>query len=306
MSTVSIVIVNWNAADVLTACLRSIGDQTGVEIAEAIVVDNASSDGSIALLEAARGETGFELVTIANADNRGFGAANNQGVRASSGERLVLLNPDTEFVGSDSLAALIDALDDDSIGIAGPHLLNTDGSTQGSCAAFPSITHSLAMATGLHKLLPAGLLKRVAPEEWAQDHSIDTDWLRGACLAFRREVYEGVGGFSEATFMYGEDLEIAFDVRKSGRRVRFCHESAVTHHDDHSANQRWNTPERMERVAQGALTFLARHYSPFRRALIRSVDACGYGVRWLIHGLRHDERAATYAALFRAYVRGLQ
>lgn len=303
MTSISIVIVNWNAADVLPACLRSIEAQSGIEIAEVIVVDNASSDASLDVVRKLADLVGYHLDVIANADNRGFGAANNQGAKEATGDVLVLLNPDTELLGDDALATLARELDSPGVGLAGPHLLNTDGTTQGSCAAFPSIHHSVVMATGLHRLLPVAMLRRVAPEEWSQDASTDTDWLRGACLAFRRSEYISRGGFSEATFMYGEDLEIAFETRAAGLVVRYCHESSVIHHDDHSANKRWNTPERMTKVGRGALKFLERHYSWPRRTTIRLIDLTGYAARWLVHAVRRDERASTYRALTTTYLR---
>nr|HID14311.1 glycosyltransferase family 2 protein [Anaerolineae bacterium] len=126
MLDLSIVIVNWNVCDLLRRCLHSIlssGQQPATSI-EIIVVDNGSTDGSVEMVRAEF--PGVRL--IANADNRGFPAANNQGIAAARGRYVLLLNPDTEVVG-DALATMVAFADaHPDVGIVGPQLLNPDGS----------------------------------------------------------------------------------------------------------------------------------------------------------------------------------
>jgi len=299
--TVSIVIVTWNAASVLSACLESVAAQQGVDIARVVLVDNASSDGTVELLDGLRAGLPFELVVIANGENRGYGAANNQGASRASGELLVLLNPDTEFVGTDSLARLCRSLDDPAVGLVGPRLINPDGSLQPSCAAIPSVSNALILGTGLHRLVPSDWQARFAPRHWPHDVTTEVGWVGGACMALRSRDFRSIGGFSEATFMYGEDLELAYCLRLRGYGVLFVSDSVLMHHDDHSADQRWSSAQRAARVARGNLVFLQRHYGPIRRNLIRSIMAATYLVRWCVYIRREDERAAVCRAMALQY-----
>jgi GT2 family glycosyltransferase len=304
VKTVSVVIVNWNAAELLPACLESLNAQTGVQLLEVVVVDNASTDDSVDWLNEHASSFGFELVVVANQENEGFGRANNQGARFATGEVLVLLNPDTEVLGDHSLAALASALDEPSVGLVGPKLKNRDGSLQRSCAAFPGVVNSFVLASGIYKLLPESSRKTLAPGEWPQLETREIDWVGGACMAFRRSTYEEIGGFSEATFMYGEDMEISYDVQKLGLKTVFLAEAEITHYDDYSANKRWATPERAARVARGELTFLRRNYSRTRRLTIRAINLAGYSARWTVHAVRGDDRAGVFGAMARVYLRG--
>ncbi len=299
--TVSIVIVTWNGASVLSACLGSVAAQQGIEIGRVIVVDNASSDGTVELLDSLRPALPFELVVVANDENRGYGAANNQGASRASGEFLVLLNPDTAFVRADSLARLCGSLHDAGVGLVGPRLINPDGTLQPSCAAIPSVSHALILGTGLHRLVPRSLQARFAPRRWAHDITTEVGWVGGACMALRLRDFRSIGGFSEATFMYGEDLELAYCIRQRGYFVVFVSDSVVIHHDDHSADQRWSSAQRAARVARGNLVFLQRHYGPVRRNTIRSILAGTYLVRWLLYILLGDERATVCRAMALQY-----
>src|SRR5205823_14023758 len=120
--------------------------------------------------------------------------ANNQAAVEARGGVLVLLNSDTELLATDTLEHLLEAAEAPGVGLAGPLLVNPDGSVQPSCAAHPTVIRSLVVGAGLHRLLPERIRARVAPELWAHDRPIDTGWLLGAALAIRADLFRELGG----------------------------------------------------------------------------------------------------------------
>jgi GT2 family glycosyltransferase len=288
-----VIIAAWNAADVLGPCLDSLERQAVDGGFETIVVDNASTDHTSQVL-AARGERVRALV---NERNAGFSQANNQGASEARGEVLVFLNSDTELLAPDVLEGLAKVASEPDVGLAGPMLVNPDGSLQPSCAPFPTVPRALLTATGATHLLPPRLRARFAPHRWAHDRPIDTDWLMGAVLAMRADVFEELGGFWPATEMYAEEKDLAHRVAQHGLRVRFVPSARVMHVGNHSNAKRWSDAERAAVVAAADLTFLRVNYSRPRTAAIRAVEGSGYAVRALVHGALGRRRAA---AVFRA------
>lgn len=299
-SRVSVVIVTWNSGDVLRACVESLLAQSLASRLEVIVVDNASTDGSLGSIS---NLADSRLTLEQLGENTGFGHGCNVGALATTGDYLFFLNPDAVLPSRTALEVLVTVLDEDPrTGLVGPKLVYPDGRLQPSVAPFPTVHGALLVGSGAHRLLPDTLRARFAPAHWSQSYARSVDWLRGAALLIRREVFDEIGGFSEATFMYGEDLELAYDVRAHGHAVRYEPTAAVVHHDDHSARQRWSTPQRVARVARGELTFLARHYPRPRRAAIRAIWASAYLLRlMLFRALRNREKAATYGAMAAVY-----
>ncbi|CCG06572.1 Glycosyl transferase-like protein, partial [Pararhodospirillum photometricum DSM 122] len=151
---VDIVIVNWNAGDALVQCVTSIAENTANLVRRIIIVDNASSDGSI---EALPQISGIELVIIRNPENRGFSVACNQGAIRSSSDYLLFLNPDT-LLKTNSLAPAVAFISNSQharIGVVGVRLLDERGRTQRSCARFPTAAALLGQAAGFDRLFPS-------------------------------------------------------------------------------------------------------------------------------------------------------
>jgi GT2 family glycosyltransferase len=228
----SIVIVNWNVRDLLRRCLDSIlaVDQPRLEV---VVVDNASSDGSLEML---RDE--FPRVRlIANAGNRGFPAANNQGLNASSGRLAMALNPDTEIVG-DALRRIIEFFDGrPDVGALGPQLLNPDGTVQSSRRRFPTFVTALFESTWLQGIAPRGVLRRFYVEDVSPESVHEVDWVTGACIVVRREVLQAVGGFDESFFMYSEELDWCRRIQSAGWKIAYLPDAKVIHHGGKSSDQ---------------------------------------------------------------------
>jgi GT2 family glycosyltransferase len=293
---VSVIIAAWNAEQVLGACLDSVLAQEIDGGLETIVVDNASTDGTRALLA----EYGDRVTTIANESNVGFSAACNQGAREARADILFFLNPDTELLAPDTVARLAAVLGDPAVGLAGPMLLNPDGSLQPSCAPQPSIRTALVVSSGLHRILPRRWLARVAPQFWQHDRPLDTGWLMGAALAIRAELFSEVGEF--APVMYLEDQELARQVARRGLRVRYDNSARVMHVGNYAGAQRWSDPEREARVAHAELIYLQAHCGRVRATAVRTIVWSGYVLRGALHAaLGHGSRAAVFRSMARVY-----
>jgi N-acetylglucosaminyl-diphospho-decaprenol L-rhamnosyltransferase len=233
MVDLSIVIVNWNVLDLLRRCLRSVFDQSSSVRVEVIVVDNASTDGSIEMVQEE-----FPCVhLVANMDNRGFPAANNQGIAVAQGRYVLLLNPDTELVG-DALATMVAFADaNPDVGVVGPQLLNPDGSVQSSRRRFPTLATAFFESTWLQPCAPRRLLERYYVLDRPDDAVLDVDWVTGAALLARREAIQQVGPMDEGFFMYSEELDWCRRFREAGWRVVYLPTARIVHHVGKSSEQ---------------------------------------------------------------------
>ena len=233
MPDLSIVIVNWNVRDLLHRCLRSILVNSPTCTLEIIVVDNGSSDDSVKMVRAE-----FPNVhLIANAENRGFPAANNQGLAIAQGRYVLLLNPDTEIVGG-ALATLVAFADvHPDVGIVGPQLLYPDGSVQSSRRRFPTLATGFLESTWLERYAPRHLLERYEFLDQPNDVTQDVDWLYGAALLARREAVEQVGPLDEGFFMYSEEMDWCHRFRDAGWRVVYLPAAQIVHHEGKSSEQ---------------------------------------------------------------------
>ena len=209
---VSAIIVSYNTRDVTLQCLEALGRELCEISSEILVVDNASRDGSV---QAIRDRFPMAYV-ISNSSNLGFGAANNQAMRCARGEQYLLLNSDT-FLLPGSVKAMIQTLQDyPAAGVVGPSLIYPNGCFQRSCFTFPSPGKAWLECLGLLRLFTRPE-RKPSPQT---DRRI-VPWLIGACLLLRREVYERVGGFDEHFFMYGEETDWEYRIRKTGYEIFF-------------------------------------------------------------------------------------
>jgi GT2 family glycosyltransferase len=214
---------------------------------------------------------------------------------------LFFLNSDTELLAPDVLDRLAGAAEDPGVGVAGPMLVNPDGTLQPSCVAHPGVFRSLLKAAGLHWVLPDAARARIAPEFWSHDRSADTGWLMGAAIAVRADVFRELDGFWST--MYAEDQDFAFRAQARGLRVRFERSAKVMHVGNHSLSQRWSDTERAVQVAKADLVFLRTHYGHWRATAIRAIVGAGYAARWIAHSmLRRRAQAHLYRSMARAYV----
>jgi hypothetical protein len=231
-SDLSVVIVSWNTQQLLRDCLTSLSRHLASIEHEVIVVDNASTDGSAEMVQRE-----FEHVRlIQNEDNTGFGAANNQAMAVAEGRYFLLLNSDT-YLRDDSVAKLCrKVMSHPDIGVAQCQLYFPDGRIQYTAHRFPSLGRILFEALGVYKLMPGRAPKILLRGYWNHQSERDVDWVIGAFMLLPRQVFQATGGFDERLFMYGEDREWCFRIRRRGWRIRYYPEASIVHIGHASAN----------------------------------------------------------------------
>jgi len=231
---VSVCIVSWNVRDDLLTCLDSLRAGGAGLSTEIIVVDNASTDGTV---EAIRQRVP-EVQLICNEDNRGFAAASNQALAAATGDFLLLLNPDT-IVPPGGFAELDRfARDHPEAGLIGPKLVNPDGTLQHSCRRFPTPMAALFRHTILGRLFPHNRWSaEYVMAEWDHVTPREVDWVSGACMLVRRESYERVGPLDEGFFWGSEDVDYCFRAHRAGWQVLYTPQPVVVHKVGASTNQ---------------------------------------------------------------------
>lgn len=227
MPDVSVIIVSWNAKELLISCLNSFIDSQGGYTQEIIVVDNASSDGSPEATE--REFTKVRL--IKNDTNLGFAKANNIAIRESTGRYVCLVNSDI-IVLDDGIEKLVQFMDGNTdIGMAGPKIIGGDGCLQVSCRYLPTLWNNFCQAAGLHRLFPkSSFFSDWQMNNWAHDATRDVDALSGCFWIVRRSAMEKVGLLDERFFIYGEDLDWCKRFHEAGWRVVFCPGSQAIHY----------------------------------------------------------------------------
>jgi GT2 family glycosyltransferase len=251
---ITAVLVNFNDRLHLGPCLDSLRAELG-EGAEIIVVDNASSDGSAEYLASA-----YPAVrTIANADNRGFGAANNQALAAAAGAQVLFLNTDT-VVRPGALRRLAQTLDEyPEAAAVGPALVHPDGSYQVSFGRRVSFPAQLAQKFFFNPFYKRARPRRTIPGP--------VGWLSAACLLARTEAVRSVGGFDERFFIYFEDIDLCRRLAAAGGRLIFDPRAVVTHLGG-ATTARQARMSRLE-YRRSQLNFYSRHAPGLSLFLLR-------------------------------------
>lgn len=256
---ISAIVVNFNAGEDLTACVRALlASKAEIEV---FIVDNGSTDGSLAQLrDAIGGET--RLTILENGANLGFARANNRALPAARGRFLLFINPDC-VVAPDTLermARVLEALPD--AGMAGPLVLNSDGSEQEGCRrAEPTPWRSFVRAFGFSRLLRRGSLRDfVLTGEPLPSGPTDVDAISGAFMLVRRAALDEVGPLDEGYFLHCEDLDWCHRFRLARWRVVFVPDVVVTHAKGRSSR------EQPIRVLWHKHRGMIRYYRKFFRA----------------------------------------
>jgi N-acetylglucosaminyl-diphospho-decaprenol L-rhamnosyltransferase len=259
---VAVVIVNYNAGGHLGRCLDSVLASAADATLEVLLVDNASHDGSATRAAADHAEARL----IQNPDNRGFGAAVNQGIRWSRAPFLFLLNPDAE-VSCGTLGALVKlATERPRIGAIGPLIRNPDGSVYLSGRKFPTITEAVGHAF-LGPFRPDNRFSRAyALAEWDRTTEREVDWVSMSAVLLRRAALDDVGLLDERFFLYGEELDLCTRLGHAGWKVLFTPEVEVVHEGGVSTGR----SRRMHRIhSRSIYRYFAKHRARgWRRVLL--------------------------------------
>ena len=224
--TISTVIVNYNAGELLRGCVDSLLNCP--REVEVIVVDNASTDGSLNALQGLP-----RLQIIKNPSNLGFAAACNQGARAASAPFLLFLNPDSDFKPG-VLSKLMDVITaDEHVGMVGGLLANPDGTEQaGGRRAVPTPWRSFVRAFGLHRFQdrwPRLFFDFHLHRQPLPDRPIEVEAISGACMLVKREAVADVGLWDEDYFLHCEDLDWCMRFRQKGWKILFVPSARITH-----------------------------------------------------------------------------
>lgn len=252
----SIVLVCWNNKDYLEPCLESLYNSGLKSTFDVVVVDNGSTDGSQEMLQ----EKFPQVKLIQNDHNVGLGRASNQGIEATNGRYVLLLNNDT-LVDGPSLDAMNAFMDDNpQAGAVGGRLLNPDGSFQSGYAGFSSLTEELLIATRLGERLWDGY-----PSHGQGDQVKAVGWLSSACLLLRRKALEEVGLLDESYFIYGDEADLQYRLNQAGWKVYYLPDSTIIHYGGRSLD-RWR---RRKMVYRGKMLFYRKNYGIVKTILLR-------------------------------------
>lgn len=258
---VSIIILSYNTKELLRECLKSLYKNLTEIDFEVIVVDNASTDGTVEEIQKLKVNSqncSSKVKIIQNDKNCGFSKGNNIGVKKAKGEYLLFLNSDTEIQDS-GLAGMVEFLKSHTgVGILGGRLKNMNGSLQKSAGRFYTLFNVFLMLFGGEKI---GML-RLSPSGVKQ-----VDWVSGAFMLIRRELFEKLKGFDEHFFMYMEDMEICFRAKKFGFDTYFYPNVSVLHKELGSSNRAFA----IVHIYEGLLYFYKKHKSEFEYQLARGL-----------------------------------
>jgi GT2 family glycosyltransferase len=293
MVDLSIIVVNWNTNNLLKQNLNSIyRTLDGLEY-EVIVVDNASTDGSVEMVQ-----TEFPQVRLLlNNKNVGFARANNQAIQQSNGRYLLLLNSDA-YLTDQASQVLVGTMEKMiKVGIAGAGLYNSNGTKQDDHGNLPLLPVELATLFGLNKVL----------DLFVQHDSVskETGWVKGAAMMLRREMLDQIGLLDEDFFMFSEEIDLCHRAKQAGWKVVYVPEAHVIHLEAGSTGQ---IVERVLRLYRGKLRYYQLYHGEMSRSiLLRAMYVSSY-LKILIYGLIGFFKPSfrTTSSFWKAVVKGLK
>jgi GT2 family glycosyltransferase len=274
---VSVIVVSWNTRDLVLKCLASLPAAFGASRGDVWVVDNDSSDDTVAAVRAQ-----YPAVNvIVNDTNAGYSVATNRGVRASTGRYLFLLNSDT-VVPPGAIEQLVEAADAHHAAMVGPMLLHTDGSFQGSILDAPSLLNEFLAVTGIGKRLLFADYPAHGPRRSQRRQRVAG--VAGAAMLVRRTELERIGLLDESYFLYSEETDLCLRLNRAGAESWYVPEVRITHHRGQSTRQvRFAM---LQMLYRSKVRFFRKHYGPLRALALRVICFVVLRVRWWVAWLR--------------------
>ncbi len=303
MLDLSIIIVNYNTKKMTLDCIRSVVNNTKGITYEIILVDNASIDGSVKLMRPLIKK--YPLRVIANKKNLGFGEANNQGIKKGKGRYFLLLNTDT-LIKDNLLMEMVKWMDSHpDVGIVSCALKNKNGTLQGGGGYFPTLFRVFAWMSfledipGLDKIIkpfhPMHSQSPIYKGEKFFKKSSELDWVTGAFFLFRREVFEEVGFFDKAYFMYTEEVDYCFRAKKAGWKIWYLPYWSIIHFGGGSSTREFPILSEYK----GIKTFYRKNMPSWQFPILRFFLKTGALLRIIILGMiKGREAAVTYVKAF--------
>jgi hypothetical protein len=292
----SVVVVSWNTREALARCLDSVLADPDGAAAEIWVVDNASTDGSAAMV----GRRFPSVRLVANDWNRGFAAACNQAVARAAGPVVVLLNSDA-VLEPGALRGLLAVLRErPDVGVVGGRLLDRDGRPRRSYGRIPTVGAFVAEMLGVHRIpVLDRLVPAVASRPRRRERAREVGYVSGAFLAFRRELAETVGSLDKRFFLYFEETDFCLRVRRdAGRLVWFEPAARARHEGQASARQLRSEAERQ--YARSAYAFVRKTYGAAAARRLSAVFRLWLAAHVAVHALQALARSpGARAALVR-------
>jgi len=231
---ISIIIISWNVKHLLTKCLDSIYRTTGKLKIEIIVVDNHSNDNTDVMIK----KNFPNVILIANNENKGFAAANNQGIKEAKGKYLLFLNPDTEVLQNSFNNSLKIFEHDKNVGAVGAQILNPDKTIQPSIRRFPTFWSQIFILYKLHRLFPnLKTFKNYFAKDFDSSKYQEVDQIMGAYIFTDKEVIEKIGKFDEKFYLWFEEVDFCKRIKDDGFKVFYSPNVVIIHHGAQSFNQ---------------------------------------------------------------------
>jgi N-acetylglucosaminyl-diphospho-decaprenol L-rhamnosyltransferase len=287
MTDISVVVVSYESRALLARCLAALAADAGrTASCEVIVVDQASRDGTATWLAVEHAE----VHAVALSENVGFGAGNNRGAALATGRWLLLLNSDA-FVRPGAIDELVRFAEaHPAAGVVGPRLLWPDGRLQRSCRRFPTVFRIATEYLYLRKLAPRSrILNGFYYGEFAHDEPWCVDWVTGACVLVRRELFEQLGGFDEAFFLYSEEVDLLYRARQLGAETWYDPAAEVEHEWGGTAGR--SSALTLEEQARSHVRYFDKHASRATAKRARRVLLAGLWLRgWRAAAYREAAR----------------
>ncbi|MEA2482886.1 MAG: hypothetical protein QOC55_833 [Thermoleophilaceae bacterium] len=273
---VAVAVVSWNTRDLLRRCLESFRPHAESGRAQVWVVDNASEDGSAAMVR----EEFPWVELVASEENLGFGPAVNHVAGRTRTPWVGVANADIA-VQPGALEALLSAGEVDTrAGAIAPRLVLPDGSTQHSVFAFPTIAFNLAVASGIGRAVVGVGERFLLLGSFDPDRARRVPWAIAAFLLVRREAWDAIGGFDEHQWMYAEDLDIGWRLHQAGWATRYEPAAHVLHESSASTDQAWGEGGKVERWQRSTYAWMLRRMGPFQTRSGALIQVAGQALRF--------------------------
>lgn len=277
MPLLSVIIVNWNTCALLAECIAAVERETASIPHDIWVVDNGSSDGSVAMVR-----RDFPHVRLIESSvNLGFARANNLAMQRSAGRYLLLLNTDA-LVQPGSVQALLQVAEAaPQAGIVGAHLLNPDGTFQASHTCFPTLWQEFLILSTLGRRLVRPWYPSHGPEETEGPQRVE--YVEGACMLVRREALAEVGGLDEGYFMYAEEVDWCKRMRMAGWEVWYTPAAKVVHIGSASSANRKTSRE--ADLYRSRVRYFRIHHGRLEAEILKAMIILSTGVKQGVHAL---------------------
>jgi N-acetylglucosaminyl-diphospho-decaprenol L-rhamnosyltransferase len=306
---ITVVVVSWNTRELLARCLEGLRSDADSGLADIWVVDNASGDGSAAMVR----ERFPWARLIESSSNIGFGAAVNLVAGQTQSDWLVAANADVSPRQGALATLLANAGEDPRAGVVAPRLVQPDGATQYTVHPFPTLRNALIFNLGLRRLI-AGEMERVTfPADWDPDRACNPDWVHGALLLIRREAWEAVGGFDERQWLYAEDLDLCWRLRRAGWLTRYEPAARVEHEVSAAAKESPWGASRDLRAQRATYAWMIEQLGSPTTRLSAVINLAGAIARWigaailaLVASARYRPRRDLYRRHVRMHLTGLE